>query len=310
MILTNKHLDKNRKLLLDSKSPALIQDIIDQARILCKGYEYHDCDTIEDCIPVLTSVNIFGDAPRLVVLRSMQSEGLVALSVVSLEEGDVLLISDDGSLSRLKDYTHLRSLCTILKLEEPGEDSCAARARKKLTDAGVSFSEDVPRFLVSRVGTDISAIDNELQKLICLAGSGNLDSSVVARVIPERGEVAFFKMSEMFFRRRITEFVEAMGRLPEGEHVRFLHFLIEQVYRIYQAASYREQRLSDDDAAQLMGVPTFILRTKIYPAAMSFGIPKLLRVMDLLNQLDVEMRSTKYDKRLVYEVRFLKAIRT
>ena len=78
---------------------------------------------------------------------------------------------------------------------------------------------------------------------------------------------------------------------------------------MYKVAIYKEQNFSREEIADLLGIPVFIVKTKILPVLSSYSKIKLLMVLDLFNELDFKLRSSKLPKDLLFESYLIKTMK-
>lgn len=301
--------DSNNRIFVSSKDPYLIDHFLKQLVDYYPDYKKAICYSIDEFQNILQREDIFGNEKHIIILSDMTAEDLPVIDEIPVyDTPDILVFIERDMLPRSKAYTKLKGNALFLKLESPDEKECISWVNRGLREKGFRFSEDVPKFIVKKRGPDLLGLHNEIKKLEYVCHNKLLDIALCDRVVSYGGESQFFILMDNFFRRRIKETIAEFKRVDETIYVKLLHFMIGQVERVYKVSIYRDQKLDDDSIADIIGVPKFILKTKFYTVLASFGKVKLLGLFDLLNTLDLELRSSKYPKNILFESYLLKAM--
>jgi DNA polymerase III delta subunit len=310
--LNRKVIEKsNRRFLVKSKDLFLVKDYLLKMREALSDYQYCLCPDIESLIELSGSTSLFGAENRILVLPEIDKETLdVLVEIAERETEDVLIFVEATPLLKTKAYTKLKALCTPVDLKEPTESERAVWVRGWMTAAGLSFSDEIPSYVVNRSDSDLSRLSNEVKKIaVLLSSSGEkvVTKDLCDEVVVSNKESRFFVLMENFFRKKLPEVLEEFKKVDEYSYVRLLHFMIAQVEKAHKVAIYKEQGMSADQVGEILGVPAFIVKTKLFTVLSFYGKIKLLQLMDLLNKVDVELRTTKFNKSDVFEAYLLKA---
>ena len=301
------------KFLLKTTIGFLIDSFIDKLKRDNPGHNIIKCDTIDKFISSVTDVSLFNEDKNIVILKDLDPDSLEALSaIINYETDDIWIIIQKNKIPRTKAFTFIKGACQLVELKELDESKCAVWVRKWLIDLKLIFSEDIPSYIVSRVGTDISRLNNEVRKVAAYyAGSEDrvLTQMKCNEFFSEDTEARFFVIIENFFRKRIKEVFEEIGRVDEYSLVKLLHMLIGQTEKIYKVVIYRDQKMSVEDISDLLSIPKFVVTTKFFSYLTYFNKTKLIMLLDLFNDLDVQMRLTKHSKTLLFESYLIKAMK-
>lgn len=314
MSISKKFLEQSQgKILIKTKDSLLVRDYLDQIKEMLPDHQMVLCDNIESFSEAANSGTLFGPSKRIIVLTSLKKEeldGIVELFDRPLD--DTLVFVEDTPLLKTKAYTRIKSVCGYVELKPPTESERAVWVKKWLVEAGLTFGEEIPSYLVSLSGADLSRLHNEVKKLKYLLSDSSsrvVTKGMCDQLVASNSESQFFVFMENFFKKRLPEVLSEFKKVDEYSYVKLLHFMIGQVDRLYKIAIYKEQGHKAEHIAEIVGIPAFIVKTKMFTALSFYGKMKLVILLDLLNKLDLELRSTKYSKALVFEVYLIKAFK-
>jgi DNA polymerase III delta subunit len=303
----------DKKFLIKSDCSFLIDNFIEKIKINNPGYVTILCDGIEKFIDTVTAVSLFNEDKRIIVLKDMDSDSLEAVSaIIEQDSDDLWVIVQRQTVSRTKAFTIIKGACRYVELKEIDEAQCAVWVRKWLTELKMVFSEDIPSYIVTRVGPDITKLHSEIRKVSSYFHDSPdriLTQLNCNEFFSEDTEAKFFVVSENFFRKRVREVIEEVTKIDDYSFVKLLHMMIGQAERLYKVAIFKEQGTSVDDIGELIGVPKFVVTTKLIPCLSFFNKTKLVMLLDLFNKLDTELRLTKLPKNLIIESYLLKAMK-
>jgi DNA polymerase-3 subunit delta len=303
----------NNKFLLKTECSFLIDNFIEKLKREFISHTLELCDSSEKFIESATSGSLFNSGSRLIVLKDLDPDFTDAVSsIINGDTDDVWVLIQKQKIARTKAYTVIKGACRYVELKELSDSQCAVWVRQWLTEMKLIFSEEIPIYVVSRVGTDISKLYNEIKKVAAYyAGSNNrvLTQLDCNEFFSEDTEARFFVIIESFFRKRVREVFEELKRVDDYSLVKLLHMLIGQTEKLYKVAIYKEQKMSPEDIGEMLSIPKFVVTTKFFSYLSFYNKTKLIMLLDLFNDLDVEMRQTKLPKSLIFESYMLKAMK-
>jgi DNA polymerase III delta subunit len=252
--------------------------------------------------------DLFDDSRKLIALLPLTTEGLPEiLNICNLDISDVIVLVDYGGLSKNRNYTKIKTCCEIVTIKKFSDKEAVLWTGAALKKQGFSYEPGVPELLVSYKGADAYAIYNELKKLDIFSTDKKITKKICKEIVLRVGEGRMFDFSEHFFRKHKRETIEEFNTFSENSYIGLIHLLLSQCDRFYKVACYREQKMSNDIISEMMGVPKFIVKTKMFTVLNVFNKVKLLKLMDMLNDLDKHMRLSRFNKRLLFEGFLLKA---
>ncbi|MBD3261277.1 MAG: hypothetical protein GF334_06265 [Candidatus Altiarchaeales archaeon] len=309
MNINKKLFEDQNYFLLDVKEPFMVNEFLKEVHRTLPEYRLDVCYSIEDFLVFYHRGGMFSSEKRILVLWDFTREHVdVIESLMSVPTDDIIVLVRRGAISKTKAYTRITTDFTTVKLEKPTERGCSTWVRDKLKEYGVECQEKVPSYIVSHLGTNMYALDSVLKKLRVLGRNISVDEC--ARLISQTHEARYFDFMDSLFRRRVSSTLQEFSKVDESSYVQLIHFMIGQIERIYRVACLKNQGESIEDISEILGVPKFIMKTKMMPAVASFGRVKLIKLLDLVNELEKVLRVTKLPKDQVFQSYLLKAMKT
>jgi DNA polymerase-3 subunit delta len=303
----------DQKFLLKSDCHFLINNFINKLKLNYPKLNLIYCNDTDRFIESITEQNIFNDDKRIIILKELDPDFVDSVgAVINQPTEDIWVVIQQQTISRTKAYTVIKGACKLVELKELDENQCAVWVRQWLNDLKLIFQDDIPAYIVSRVGTDILKLNSEVEKVaLYYQGSTErtLSQFICDKFFSEDAEIRFFILIEHFFRKRVKEVFDELKRFDDYSYVKLIHMLISQTEKVYKVAIYKSQGISLEDMSSLIGIPKFIISTKFITTLSFFNKIKLIELLDTLNKLDAELRSTKFPKNIVIESYLLKAMK-
>ena len=151
--------------------------------------------------------------------------------------------------------------------------------------------------IASRKGNDLYAIAYEIRKLEFACPDKKVIKQKCQELIAFSGETKFFDFADYFFRKRVKETLIELDRVNEESYIGLVHFMLSYIDKLYKISIYKEQKTADDDICSILDLNGYIYKRKYLVALAAYGKVKLLKVTDILNELDLKLRVCKFDKR-------------
>ena len=298
------------RFLITSKGTFLCDSFVKELQEILPDYKLSRCFDIDNFMEVYDRGDLFEDTKHIIALYDIKKEDLDILeSILDIDTEDILVFIETKTVAKTKAYTRIKAVCEGIKFESPKEQACITWVSKELSFRKLKYEGKVPEVVVGRSGTDLQTLYNEIKKLALLCPDRVITEDLCEDVVSPSQGAEYFAFSENFFRRRVDKTMREFYKVGEQAYVQLTHFMLGQIERLYRAAIFKEQGHNDDDAASLMGVPKFILKTKYYSVLGFYGKTKLMRLMDLFNELDLKLRTSRLNKRLLTESYLLKALK-
>lgn len=310
MNITRQKIEKNRSILIKSKDSNLINEFLESLIKKIPDYEI-EITSIDNIAKIYKQNSLFSNGKKILVLYDVTSEDLNCLEEIysdPLNLDYVLVLIERGIIAHNKIYTKIKSSSLFLELKSLSDRQCVNWVSRCMRENSLDFETRVPEYIVNNLGSDLGVLKNEIKKIKLLNSGERITVNMCERIISEGHNFKYFDFVDNFFRKRIADIFKSLSKISEYEYIKLLHFMMSQSEKLYKVAIYREQRRSLEEISDLMGIPKFIIRTKFFINLGYFNKIKLIKVLDIFNDLDLQLRSTKYHKKICFESYILKAL--
>jgi DNA polymerase III delta subunit len=295
----------NKRFLVNSPDTFLANLFIEECIEVHKDYELMPCYDSQTFIETLNRGTLFNSGNKMVTLAGLTDDMVQDIEFISnYETDDILILVETSILSKNKAYTKLKASFVYQKLENLSEKECRTWLHTYMIKQNLKFVPEIPAYIIKKRGTDLRALANEVKKLKLLGKE--VTEALCANIISDSNESDFYTFIDHFEHKRIIECLQEFKKVDETQYIQLLHFMIGHIEKLYKVSIFREQKKSSEEIAELMGLPKFVITTKFYTSMSIFGKVKLLMILDLLNELDIKLRLTKYDNKQVFEFYMLK----
>jgi len=173
-----------------------------------------------------------------------------------------------------------------------------------IREAGFEPDDGVEDAIYSRVGPDLFVLSCELDKLFLVKG---LDKRVtkqdVERYVQVSARSSAYDVLDHLLRGDVPKAFKTMESFcrsadtPE-ELLKFLGSYFEKLYRMLLL---KEQGLSPEDIASIVGIPSFHVKTRYLPRALAMGKHEIADKIDQICGLEIGFRSFRGDKRVLFD---------
>jgi len=218
---------------------------------------------------------------------------------------DTVLIFDEGDVDkRGKNYKKVDKLGGTVEAAAMKTDGLKKWIAGFLARSDKKIRESTIELLIDRVGTDMSILSSELNKLIGYCSDREIIEDEDVRVMTVRNPAGnIFKMIEAIaFKRRdeaISIYYEMLEMKEEPSHILAL---IERQFRImYTIKEMNEKKISNKEIAETVGVPEFTVPKYLRQAA-KYSKSKLKEILDECVRSDADSKMGKMDGKLAVEL--------
>jgi len=274
------------------------------------GYQvkrYYDVFELQE---KLSSHSMFDDDKEIAVLMSLDSEAVKVLGSVYYDlEECILVLVQRSSIPKTKYFSNFVVDFEVKSLETLNSDECERWVASALKSRGLLFSKDVPKVIVSIVGNNMYALLSEAEKLELGAVGVPLDGNNIRNFISYDSPADNFVFMDHLTHKRVKEALLEFNQIDPSSYAGFVSFLISQLERYYKISIFRAQNYTAEEIAELVGIPAFILKTKIYPIYTYTPKTKILKAIDLLLELSLKLRQSPFNNKLLFEYYLLKILK-
>ena len=297
----------NNKILVASKEPFLINECVEKIRSIFKDYAYKMCPDIDAFLEVYHRGELFDSQPTIICLWDLDAIAVKELyNITNLPTNDILVFIERKTLAKNKAYTNFKSECHLVKIEAMTDRDCLKWVSSRMVAKNLRFDRDIPKILVDMKSSDLHAIDSEIRKLEIIYEDKEIDKTAV-RYISESSEAKVFEFMEHLLHKRRDKALKEFHKFSEDYYVKLIFMVINNIEKIYKIGAYRSQNKSAEEISDLIGINKFIVKTKYFTVLSIYNKVKLLKLLDLFNELDFKLRTSSMPKRLLFEAYILKA---
>jgi DNA polymerase III delta subunit len=297
----------NNKFLVSSKEPYLIKDFVEKVRSVFSTHSYKKCNSIDDFIESYHRGDVFSDSPMILCLWDLKADDIKDLSLITTyTTKDILIFIERKPLAKNKAYTNFKSDCYSVDLETLNEKECLKWVSNKMLESSLRFDREIPKILVEKKSKDLYAIESEIRKLKVVYGEKEIDITA-GKYIAESSEARIFEFLEHFFHKRKDKAFQEFNKFPEEHYTKLISTILGNIEKIYKIAVYKGQNKTPEDISEIIGINKFIIKTKYFTVLSVFSKIKLLKLIDLFNDLDYNLRLSPLSKKTLFEAYILKA---
>lgn len=306
--MIDKTIAKSNRILVKSKDKYLSEIFLGELSELYPDNEMVVCHEVDKFIETINRGSLFGGDSKIVVLWDLTDEAVKQIHVyLDYEVFDRIILIEHKTLKRLKAYQNIKASFDNMKLESPDLNGCKRWLAGHLSKNKLSTSGNVIGCLIERKGNNLSTLAKEVEKLKLLYGDKEITVSDCSKIVGSTSEFDTFKFVDNFVHKKTKPCIQEIKKLDQSQYIKIVHFLQNYVERLYKISIYRSQKKSAQDIAELVSIPKFIVMTKYFSALSVYPKIKILKLLDLLNDLDKYLRLTKFNKTTVMETYILKA---
>lgn len=183
--------------------------------------------------------------------------------------------------------------------------------RQQFAAQGVKVDQPACRLLVELVGDDLNELAGEIDKLIAWADGDAIGEAAIERLVPPRGEVPPFDLTDGWGRRDVAAVLAASERLlaragvpPRDALPRIVGLLTSHVTRVAECQNLAAEGVAARDAAERMKKSRFYVE-KLYEQGANFTPDELRLAIVRLAELDLALKG---GSRLTGELEFDRAL--
>jgi DNA polymerase-3 subunit delta len=222
----------------------------------------------------------------------------------------------EATRDRLEHLAMLAEACAragqVLLYDIPKPKDPAAWVRAEFARLGAQADDDAARALVELVGTDVSLLAGEIEKIATWAAGGEVTQADVAALAVPAHEEAAWALTDAWGARDVGAVLRAAERMLDrtGDPVsrtipRLVGSLTNHVRRARTARRLEEQGMSPQEAAPLLGMRHHFPAQKLFAQVRNFSGAELDDALIRLAELD---HALKGGSRLANELELERAL--
>jgi len=271
---------------------------------------YADCDLMEffsedqnEALNQLSSNSFFGN--RLFILNDYNKIKVPLGNLISDFKGCIIFVLPEKMDMASRAMTTITGQTAIVecdKLRDYGTDY-PLWIRNQIHEAGYTASEDLEDMIFQKVGPNMFVLANELEKLFIIKTDKVVTFEDVNRIVSITAVSTAFDMFENLMKKDVVRALQCFDSYARSQEnlVDITAFIGSYFEKMYRMLLLREQKFEVDVIADIVGIPRFMVKTRYMPRALGFGKNGIASKIDAVCNLDVQLRSFKGDKRLLFE---------
>lgn len=301
--LRQQAVDSLREAALRGGTPGFNEDVL-----VGKGLRAETVLSIVRTVPMLADRR-FVLVRDLAGMQATELEKLLPLLTQPSEDACLVLVADklDG---RSKFVKHAKKQKLVVELKELKgaalrafiQGRCKARSRK--------ISNEALSLLVDSVGSDLSALEDAVERLSLFVTEGVIEPGAVAACVSRVRAESIWALVDSVAERRASKAVLATAQLLKDREppLRILALLARQLRLVSHAKEALDAGASPAEAAKRAGAPPFKARD-LASAARKFGSQDLAAAFSIVAECDLELKGARRDGGAVLEEAVLRLCR-
>jgi DNA polymerase III delta subunit len=217
-----------------------------------------------------------------------------------------VILIQNKSLGKSKAANSLKNDYDVIKLDKPTAAEVKTFIKTKLESFGRLYNSEVIDCIYKKRDNDLYGIASDLEKIKHYCRGKDVTLRDCDLLVEDNSYKTFFSLTEKVMLLSKKELFRDLSKFSETEYIPIVTTIIKSLDKLYKVLCLREEGKDLEEIAVLTGTPKFILKTKFVPNINILGRKGILYMKDNLLKLDVRLRSSKLDKRLIMESGLIK----
>ena len=310
--LTSLKFKRDTRFILTGDEPYLKESFIRVAHSVYHEWEFLDFypDTEVEALSSMNSGGLFDG--RLIILHDFNKMDIKKfVNFIDSSQDCIIFVIAEGHEGSSRHMTSITSKAAVVecnKMRDYGNDY-PLWISSKISEGGYTKREGVESAIFSMVGPDMFAISNEISKLFVFKNeTKDISMDDVTSIVSLTATKSSFDILDCLLKRNVSGAlgcIESYSRIQDN-YIELISFLSHYMEKVYRILLLRDNKMSPDDIADIVGLPRYILKTKYLSKAVVLGKSFVSDKMDQLCKLDVLLRKFKGNKKIMVENFILK----
>ncbi len=278
---------------------------------ISKKYDFHGISRrdgseleVENLSELLQGASLFAEE-RLVIIKDASSNKTMWMAleewIEKVPEEVHLVLIESNPDKRTKTFKTLQKVAEVKELKELTEYEAA----KWLVQHTRQYEQDIAQaeaaYLVDKVGTDQWQLSHELQKLLAVNDTSKQRIDAVVEPTPQANVFALIDAALQGRKVVIAEQIKILE--TQEDPYRLFGLLASQVFQL--ATLSRAKDMSVDQIAKDLKTHPYPLK-KLKPLANKLGKREVIKIVDTVSELDIQLKTSVGDPWLLLERSLLK----
>ena len=264
---------------------------------------YYPGEEVE-ALSALYTINLFEES-QLIILHYFDEMKMTGFKeVIPKYDGFLIIVLSDKANTKLKSLTEIFGLCSPVKCGKMSEwgPEYPAWLVSKATEKGYVFIDGAEDLLYLRVGSDMTLLSKELEKLIIFKGnSKSILVEDIKKTVSFSAEGSTYEILDLLLKGNIAKTLEAFELyLKNSDDIDGLLFFLGHYFeKLYRIVLMSEKGISADGIASILNINIFLIKSKYLPKALAFGKEKLARCIANIVDLETNLRTSSLKNILI-----------
>ncbi|MBW1708508.1 MAG: DNA polymerase III subunit delta [Deltaproteobacteria bacterium] len=249
----------------------------------------------------------FVTPPRVIAVRGVDrytAEDLSLLSeyIVDPNESACLVLIADKPDFRLGIFKKLKKMGLAVSFDPPKGRDLVTWVKKSGASRDYKITTNAARVLIELIGTDLTSLDNELEKVCLYAGSKNEIGEKEVRAAARVSQTAsIFDLGDALGGQNQARALAALKDLIISDHpLSILAMIVRHFRLLFKTRMLLNEQASQAQAQRALGLPAYVTR-KYINQARTLDLVELKKGLIRLQEADLALKSTGIPERLVLE---------
>ena len=295
---------KDKKFILTGSEPFLKEQFIRACRALQETSVYYP-DDWKEALSDLSTEGLFGEKRAVVLFSFDKMKPELFVGHVKLSTDTIILTLTEKADLKSRTMTELMAVAQQVPCEKMKEngDEYPRWVESAIAGNGYTMENGVGRSMYMRVGADMHALSNEIEKLFMVSGeSKNITLEQVRLYVSNTARATAFELLEDLLKGDVKGALGKMSSHTSSESLGdLLHLMCSYMEKFYRMLLLREQKFQTDEIADIIGIHKYYVRNLYMPKVVSLGKSAIADKIDRLVTLEARLRTFRGDKRILLE---------
>ncbi|MGC4375967.1 DNA polymerase III subunit delta [Fictibacillus sp. Mic-4] len=198
----------------------------------------------------------------------------------------------------------LKARSEMINASSVGHDAASDWAKNRAAEQNVQMENDAAQFLISKIGTELSLLAQEIDKMVLYVGeNGVISVDTVNELVSRTLEEDIFSLIDDIVHKRIDQALRTFYDLliQNEEPIKILSLMARQFRIIFGVKELSQRGYGEKQIASMLKLHPYVVKLAGGQARL-FTEKELLSILDRLAEADYEMKTGKMDKVLLLEL--------
>jgi DNA polymerase III delta subunit len=298
--------NREKNFVLTGPENFLKEHFIKLAREFKKDYEFvvFSPDNQKEALELIGTAQLF--THHLVVLHDFNK-----MNVSKFEEtfknfdGCIIFVLPEKADVKSRAMSKIMSYVTQVecnKMRTYGEDY-PMWIMSRISEAGYKAQGGVDSLIYTKVGPSLFTLSNELDKLFAVKKDGAITLYDVEKYVSKSTVGTSFELLDLLLKQNVGGALSCFESFAgsQDNFIEISAFMGSYLEKMYRILLLQEEKMPTKDISEIIGIHEYILKTKYLSRINILGKNFIASKIDLLCNMDVQLRLFKGDKRIIFE---------